>query len=420
MFKYNSDTYNRYGYLSILIFPLSTLYLSLRDFRQPQARNLFWFFCVFLGMIHIYNPAGGTTSDGADYANELTVLHDQHLTWEQYSARFSEEEGKTIDFYQPVVTFFVSQMTSNAHILFAFYAFVFGFFYSRNVWTVLNFVNTKMNLTLFLILASLFLVCPIWSINGVRMWTAMHVFVYGALPLFINGDRTKIVWCFLASIVHFSFMIPLALLLALVFFIPKNLHFLFVIYCITLFINSLNLDAVKDQLTSYLPSFMVPRVETYVDADYAASRSVALMDKNMISVMSAFISTNYVKVCMILIYIKGQNAIKSDTVLRNLYQLSLVFLSFSNVSSLIPSGNRFATLSNFFFFAMLTYYAISEKDPKTLNLFGKVALFLFIPLLLNLRIGTDYYGISLIISNPVTCWLFTDDVVIIQFIKSLF
>ena len=205
--KKNIFSYNKGIYLTIMIYPLWSLFLSIKHFRMPQAKNLFWLFCCFLGLIHIYFPEGIEDGyDGTRYAQNFITLHQQDFSLNNFISSFFSDEG-FVDIYQPVITFLLSIVTGNPHLLFLIFAIVFGFFYSRNIWFILRKFPNTIGFPLIILTLFFMLICPIWEINGVRMWTALHVFVYGALPYLYNYDRSKIIWCFISLFFHFFFLL---------------------------------------------------------------------------------------------------------------------------------------------------------------------------------------------------------------------
>ena len=178
------------------LFPFAGLVYSLANWREKWAKNVFWLACVYLGAVFIFLPEGmgmGEGTDSARYAMDLLNMHGDSSGLLSVLAKYQLEQDM-MDFYQPILTYLVSRVTDNAHVLFAVFAAVFGFFYSRNVWYILDKLpNSKQGI--FIVLTILFfLICPITQINGVRMWTALHVYVYALMPYMLDRDKSKL-WC---------------------------------------------------------------------------------------------------------------------------------------------------------------------------------------------------------------------------------
>lgn len=408
------------GYLSILIFPLTSLYICLRYFRKPEAKNIFWFFCIFLGMVHIVFPEGGSGADGVRYAERLAVLHQQAISWENFAASLYSTGGN-VDIFQPLVTYLVSLITDNPQILFVVFATIFGFFYSRNMWFVLDKLPSgKLGFPTVIFLCIFFLVCPIWNINGVRMWTALHVFVYGALPFLYDKENKKIVWCFASLLVHFSFFVPLAILLVYRF-APKWLTAYFCFYLFSYVIQELDLGFVKSTL-SFLPGFLDSRVDSYTDEEYAGR--VAERQGQMS--WHVYAANRMAKLALLLlttmVYIVGKKVMRKDAPIYRLFCFSLLFCGFANIVASVPSGGRFLTVANMFLLPSIILFYVSIRNmelPRYVPaVFNVAAMLLLFPVIFNLRRGTDFYGISLLL-NPLLAPFVEDTRPFITTIKSL-
>src|SRR5665647_3087583 len=121
--------------LSVL-WPIAGLIYSIFNFRAPNAKNIFFIFCVFFGIIFIYYPDGGSTADGRFYAESLEKMYSSTESFNEIWKNLYAGEPILIDVYQPLITFLISRFTGNPHFLFLCFAIVFGYFYSRNLWYI--------------------------------------------------------------------------------------------------------------------------------------------------------------------------------------------------------------------------------------------------------------------------------------------
>ncbi|MDL2278067.1 EpsG family protein [Parabacteroides sp. OttesenSCG-928-G07] len=306
---------------------------------------------------------------------------------------------------------------------FAIFATVFGFFYSRNMWFVLERLPAKNRFIVWILIIFYFLVCPIWQINGVRMWTALHVFVYGALPYIYSSKRSRLIWCFISLFVHFSLFTPLVILLVYKF-IPRKITPLLLFFIITFFINSIDMEQIRTLLSSYLPDFLQPRVRGYTNEDYVEA-FIAGRDGGSLLIRGArFISTWGTTILLVYISTVGKNIIQSNKYLCNLLCFSLFFLGIANMLSLIPSGARFIAIANMFAIPALIFFFAYYHEQKKINIFYSflltiISLSLLVPIFFDLRMGCDYYGISLIL-NPITTFFIEDNTPIMIYIKQSF
>src|SRR5690606_20695017 len=117
---------------------------------------------------------------------------------------FSDEESSYLDFAAPVITFVIARFTENYAILFGTYALIFGFFYSRNIWFILDRMKEDIKPAALIVFIMICLLVPFWSINGFRFWTATHVFIYGMLPyMFLEKHPKYLLIASLSVLFHF-------------------------------------------------------------------------------------------------------------------------------------------------------------------------------------------------------------------------
>ena len=414
--------------LLAILWPFAGLITSLKHWRQPWAMNMFWVVCMYLGAIQIYHPEGTVLGDGADsgrYVLQLMDMYNNVHSFSDVSKYFYE--GGTIDIFCSTLTFFVSRFTDNGHVFFFFVALIFGFFYSRNVWYILGKLPDRLPKWTWVLIMYFFLVCPIWLINGVRMWTATHIFAYGALPFLLDGDKKKLPWCFASILVHHSFIFPIALLS--IYLLISNriiskqwiITALFVFYLLTLTIKSVNLESFNSLLHNYLPGFYEDRIDVYVNESYSEARQMA---KQQFSWHVGFFSNILYWVTQLLI------VFSYFTILRNhkryrwivpLFAFSLLIYGFSNILSSVPSGGRYIVIARMFmvpvFLLVVSYLPLGKYYKSLLPYLMSLLAFSFI---FEIRKGLDYYGITLILGNFLTVPFLESNIPLISFIKQIF
>jgi hypothetical protein len=373
-------------------------------------------------MIHIYDPVGGTEADGVRYAERLVNMHNETVSWENFTASFYSEDINMIDIFVPLLTYLLARVTVNSSWLFLIFGLVFGFFYSRNIWFVLEKLPGKLCFSLVGLITCYMLLCPIWEINAVRMWTALHIFIYGALPYLYNSDRSKLFWCVLSVFVHFSYVLPLIILI-IYYFIPKSTTVLYCIYLITFFIETINLEQINTVLTSLLPNFLFSRVNMYVNENVLQSLQEAQNSTNFYILLSNQIIKWGIAIAFFAICFYGKKWIKNSQSLYNIVCFSLFTYTIFNIVSLVPQGVRFIQISNMFsFISIILFFALIPNKYKSTNIrliFNGISIALLAPIIFFLRRGCDYYGISLFF-NPIATLFIDDNQPIIQFVKSIF
>lgn len=392
------------------LWPFAGLVSALRNWRQPWAMNVFWVACAYMGAIQIYHPKGTILGEGSDagrYVLELQEMHRSVNSFEEVSRYFYD--GDTNDVFCSALQYVVSRFTENGHVFFFVLAVIYGFFYSRNIWYILNRISDQRIRWLWVMVAAFFLICPIWNINGVRMWTALHVFVYGAMPYLLEGRKKPLVWSAASILIHHSFIFPIALL-TLFFAIGRRIYsysrivtVFFAFYIVTLTVKSLDLGALNAALQVYLPNFYSDRIDGYVNEDTLIRK---LEDLAQNSWHVAFFNNlhywiNQIQVVFTYLIFK-RNGCKLSGLLP-LFCFSLVIYGFSNVLASVPSGGRYITISQMFMVAtFLLTYKYWVLDKRLLRLRPIIMSLFAFSLIFEIRKGFDSFGIDLLFGNFIT------------------
>lgn len=410
-----------------LVFPFAGLVYTLSHWRESWAKNTFWLACIYLGAVLIYWPEGtilGVGHDGGRYVLQLMEMHRTKVSLESIIGAYSVEHS-SMDLYFPLVGYLVSRFTENGHCLFAVFAFVFGYFYSRNIWYILEKIQDKKLGSLVILVVLFFLINPITHINGVRYNTAIHVFVYALLPYLLDNDRSKLWWLIAVPFIHFSFFyVSIFGLLYVV--LPKGSNsvgktFLLIsvlIFCVSLLVNSINMSSVKDLLTEYSPESFEERINDYVDQEVSNRLSEANAKNNWYVGASSLIKYWCYCILSLLLYpcFKRNSTICYQY--RNLYAFSLLFGSLANIMALIPSGGRFYLVSQMFMVSLILL--VSVRIPVS-DIFKRALSFslllLVMPMVVDIRKLFDYFSITAILGNFITVFLWDYNVPLIQYIK---
>ena len=415
-------------FILAFLFPLGGLIDCLYNWRQSWAKNVFWIVCIYLGAIHVYCPEGeilGTGSDAGRYVLRLMEMHSADYTFMQLFREF-QTSARTIDLYQNIINFIISRFTDNGHILFAVLATIFGFFYSRNIWYILERLPAETVKKNLILVALFFLACTIVAINGARMWTALHVYVYALLPYLVEGKKTRLWWLFAPPFIHFSFLYVVLFAIAYVL-VPDwlkrdNRTFLIgslIIFIISLFVSSLNLSQLAITLTKYSPAAYSQRIGGYVSERLMEVRAGQRAGLNWYvrwSSKTTFWCISSILLAIFPAFSKEQT--RKD--LNRLYVFALLIGALVNVMSLIPSGWRFRVLGRMFHYPiiLLTLSQISVKDIGY-KITTIASWILLLPLVVNIRRLCDDYSIT-IFGNFITVFFWENNVLLISYVKGLF
>jgi hypothetical protein len=364
-------------------------------------------FVAFFGLSMVKSD----TVDSTRYVQNLEVMYNSNKDFDTIQNGFYSGEGGQADVYVTLITFIFSLFTDNGNILFMFFGLVFGYFYANNIWLVLTQSKGKLHWEQHLLLAAFSMIIGFWTINGVRMWTAAHVFFFGGF-LYLFQDRKKGLLIAASSIlIHFSFVLPVFFLLAYSL-VRLNFRFLYIFYIASFFIAELNVDFIRTTLESNLPDFMLPKVKTYLNEDYLEGYEEVSGAVNWYVLYYKKILTYFTVIFISIIFFKAN--ISAQT--RKLLGFSLLFLSVANILSLLPSGARFLNVA--FLFSLATSFIIVSNSKEII--IAKSVKFLS-PLLIlfciiSIRLSLDYFNVTTL-TNPIIVMLTNINQPLIDLIK---
>ncbi|MGF1672030.1 MAG: hypothetical protein ACFCU6_16420 [Balneolaceae bacterium] len=393
-----------YAMVAFLLSPFLSAVAAFRSYRSPWAKNLFWAFCAFYG----FTFAIGTESQGSDimrYITQLQDLYEVDMTFTKAVDYFAY--SGEVDILRTLIAVTLSRFTDNPAILTLIYGIIFGFFFSRNLWYVMERLEGKILPVTILLLACFFLVNPIWKINGFRMWTAAHIFIYGLLPYLCEGKKRGI-WIACSSIlVHFAFLVPILLLLGYIF-LGNRLTLYFFFFISTFFISGVNMTVFNYYTEDYMPEVVQERTSSY-RTDSAVSKMSTPSSSQRVWYARWYRTALEWSLSgfLIILYWKNRKFIQSHKSWLSLVSFTLLLFAAANILRFIPSGGRYLTLAYLCALPLCIFYVQNiarEKMLKRYLYLAAPALFLFA--IVSLRIGFYSLSATSILGNPLIA-LFT-------------
>lgn len=393
---------------------ISAIYLF-KNFKQNRRIYPYLFISFFFGLSFVVSTSG---ADSEYYASQLKQYHRQNISLFQVIGDFYSEEGAKLDIYQPLVTWFISLFTDNVKVLFAFFALVFGYFWFKSLILIRSNIHIPFKGLVLLIFLFLALTNPIWNINGVRMWTAVGCFFYGLVILHLEKDKKGWIYLVLPMFIHFSLLIALVVYALYVVTPYKNKTILFFsAFIFTFFLGELDLEIIRGYFEK-APEFLENK-GSYLNEEYVEKVSEAkerFAGHVILARTLAKYSVFFVTILMYYYYTLYKSKI-TNHYFHVIFTLGLFFASFSNLASNIPSGGRFAVLSNLI---ILTAFLLLLNQRIKINAFIKMLLScsLMFVIIFKIREVLDFIGPFFFIGNPIMNW-FVEDRPLIDAIKSL-
>ncbi|MDJ0646052.1 MAG: EpsG family protein [Flavobacteriaceae bacterium] len=401
-----------FAYVLFLIWPFFASLLSFKEYKKGWAKNMVWLFVIFYGFTFVILDEG---MDSNVYRENFLIytLNDYSLS-EFISTLYSE--SSKVDILQDLLSYLVSKVTDNYHILFALYGLVFGFFYSRNIWYLLSRALPHLKDINIIIITCFVFVVGFWQINGFRFWTATHIFVFGMLPFLFENKKKYILVSALSVFVHFSFVVPLAIVLAY-YFIGNRLTIFFYFFVVTFFLNEIDISLIRDNLF-YLPDLFYDRTYSYLNEDYKIIRVEQRSTYNWYALYYRKFFNWVLFLLSIIIFYSGRKIMKQNYGLLQLFSFALLFFGLANILSSIPSGGRFVSIAQLLLVASVFLYIQLETNLKAVRsavLFSTPVILLFIAV--SLRIAFETISLTAVAGNPLISLFGENDLSLINLIK---
>ena len=401
-----------------LINPFVSAWILFRDMKRVSNMGPYLLLSFFFGLSFVISS--NSEADSTRYVQELKELHQSEVSFDAYFSQIYSVESSTLDIYQPLLTWLVSQFTGNYQWLFGIFAIVFGFFWFKAIRMARSLLPDRLSMFLIFILLLFALINPIWNINGVRMWTAIGMFFYGLLLLHFLDSKKGYIFIVLPLFVHFSLAVAFALYTVYRLLPTKNFSLMYGVYALTFFVGELKLDVIRVYF-ELLPGFVQSR-QSYLGDEYAAEAKVAIEQyaSHIKLYYKLFKYAIIITVSWIYFSFFFKKA-KSISKFTQFFALALVFSAFTNLASQIPMGDRFAVLSNLLVVFSFIWYLSREVNghiPNGFQSIGKMLLLFLV--IVQIRIGFDYFGAFLFIGNPVVNLFIQDKTPLIDFVKAIF
>lgn len=404
----------KYGdapWILFCLLPILALIQSFKNYRSAWAKNIFWAFVIFYGAtfaISSEDKNSETASDINRYVLEIQDLHKIDINYDKALQLYDESES--LDVVRLIIAVLVSRFTDSQQILTIAFGFIFGFFYSRNIWFVFDRLSGKINPSLIILLLALILVNPMWFMGGFRFWTATHVFLYGLLPYLFEKKKVNILTSSLSILFHFAFTLPVAILL--IYILAGNrMYIYFILFILSLLYSELNLQVLNSFITENASEKVQKKTEGYrseervdlyrkgelVEAEKNANWYVTLYNLGFIW---------FIRITLILFFIKKRREVKKNQTLFNLFCFSLLFFTIANMMASVPSGGRYLTIASFIGLSTIAFYynvAIKDKFFQRFIILSMPVLLLFI--VVSIRFGFHTLSVNTFFGNPVTALL---------------
>ncbi|MCF6351469.1 MAG: EpsG family protein [Cyclobacteriaceae bacterium] len=392
----------KYNWLLFFIYPAAALVVSFSNYKSASAKNILWAFVVFFG----FTFAIGKESSDSDinrYIDQYVALYGKPMTTQD--AILYYEKSREVDVIRPFLAIVLSRISNHPALLTTVYALIFGFFYSRNIFYLINQFQGKISNWTWLLVIVFTLIVPFWTINGFRFWTATHIFIYGLMPFLLEGNKKRLIFVLIPVLFHFSFVIPLFSVVAF-FFIPKRLWLFVLIFVATVVYNEINVQWLANYVQLTEEEKVIDRTSAYIDDKKVEEFRSGELKKSTPNWYVGLYrkGINYlVIISFVLIYWLNFKKRILNKGLFITFSFALWFYSFANVLSTIPSGGRFLTVAQLIAFVLIIVFFQNSYR----KLFQQFVFPVFLPAILlfiivAIRDGFYYMSVSTVLGNPIS------------------
>lgn len=415
----STDTNKKNSIIIFLLWPFFAIIYAIRNYKAAWAKDIIWFFIIFYGFTMIIHNVGEETIDANRYRSKFIAMAGKEVNFADVTATFYNAEEQSLDIFETIIIFLLSRVTGNYHVLFALFGLIFGYFYSRNIWYLIDRAGRKIVADNIPIILTFAFIVGFWTINGFRFYTATHMFLYGVLPFLFEGKK-KYLWVSALSVfMHFSYLLPLGILA--IYLLPGNRTTLyFILFIGTFFIKELDLTQVGNFLSQNLPDIFLPKVSSYTNVEYAEGLDTLLLKANWyVKVYDDALKWSVVTF-LVVIFLTGKRFLSRNKNFNNLLSFTLLLYSVANVFSLVPSGGRFLSLANLFAVAFIFFYVQYAPRGKTIKKIIPIAVpALALFSIVSIRIAFETMGFFSVFGNPPLTLFINVDISLIEMVKRL-
>jgi hypothetical protein len=381
---------NKDHWYLFLLFPFLAGIIAIRNYRESWAKNIIWAFIVFYGFtfsIPTEVSINGSSSDINRYTLQVRNLYKIDLKFQDVVKLYQDNED--IDILKLTIAIVVSRVTNSSQVLTAIYGFIFGFFFSRNMWFLIERMKGKIKPAALLLLIA-----------------------YGLLPFIFEGRKKSIFICALSLLVHFSFLLPVGVLF--MYILAGNRTMIYFIFFLASIVSSgINIGVLNKFIEANVPTALADRTATYRNEDKVGRFRSDTEDTDIakpnwyVQWYSKALQWPLMVFLSILVFYRKKIKLANEGYLNSLC-FTLLFWGVANILATLPSGTRFLVIAAFSALPLIILYVQNIPHEKFLNnkvLIASPVLLLFI--IVSIRFGFLTISVNTLISNPLVV-LFTD------------
>jgi hypothetical protein len=387
-----------------MINPLLSLVVSSRDYLSKYSKNLVWLFCGFYGLT--FSPVRNTMDSFRHREDFVMWTTERELTFDSFVEKLYSDDVKYVDVFMPVLKFVVSRFTDSPNYFYGVLGLLFGFFFSRNIWFLIDYFKIPLNKYAILCIFIFAFVVPPWEINSFRFWIATHIFVYYCFRIFFMKSKTAYLGLLFTPFIHFGYIFALVLFAAYKL-IGNRLHIYFIIFIASVLLNEIDLSVIQNAIPKSSISVLDKKTNAYTNEGYIAERALKMVPLKYTTVL-----------LILLVYIKYKKELNTSPLLPLVCFGMFAFAISHALMNSVPVFGRYNRMALLLVYSFLFLIFMGRKDTdwyrKIYPLHLAAGIFFII---IDVRASFDTATIDTLISNPIVSLFYQSNESIITFIK---
>ena len=386
--------------LFVVVWPLPTMVSVFKDLKSNFLLLFFMLFGVFVGV----NFLEGPNSDMYRYVSRAAYYRDA-----TFVDIFLEK-----DFYYPLVSKLVTLVSTNFYFISVCFTTIYYFLFYKCIKVIADNLNPTYNTYLpwFYILA-LYTVLPFTVVTAFRFNSAVLFFCWCLLEYTLNKKRKFLYLILLTPFFHFSFLFYTALPFVYLAIknLKKRLNIVLLIFGLSVVYSNSNLSGFVDNFSkTYLTESVSTQIDAYASEEgqenntkrYAKAEKEGSA-KRAINRGIITYSRQILMLSLVFFILKRRKFLTQHKFYEDLLIVALLSYSFTNFASSVLHGNRFFSVSNFYFYFVLFYLLTSVNVSLEQNkrfYYENKRLFHFISLLIVLNFFNFAYMSKIVFNFP--------------------
>ena len=276
---YNTDKINRFWILVIFMLnPLISLVVAIRNCFSTYFKDIVWLFCGFYGFT--FYPVNTGMDSYRHMEDFLKLAYQPNMAFQEFIMLLYSTDTDNADILLPVIEYVLSRFTDSTSIFYGVLGLLFGYFFSRNIASLLSFKKMKLNKYSILIIFTFALIIAPWEINSFRFWMGAHVLVFSLIRILLYKKNIYILGVLCTPLIHFGF-----LLIIIIFFTYKifgnRISIYYILLFASLFFNGItSLSAVKNSIPLTGIEVLDKRASSYTSESYIEERKGGTLNTN--------------------------------------------------------------------------------------------------------------------------------------------